>query len=271
MGLLDTAKTIGQNLTGNLDTAILVVDDYRNFCNEIEQNSLSLTNNLLSSIQQATDTMNSIRQAANNALSSGVLPDDVATFKEPKYFKVQFNPSELQIDSALEPEVKQDAQSSDQSRRVIADSVLKPSSVLSVNLYFDEMNKADAFRSTYLNPNLNAADLVTNVISLATSGQRSVQPQVEALLGAICNNYTRYITFCWTDFYFTGQLTHISAQYTMFSTSGTPIRATVSMRIQQELDPVNLTGWYKDLDSAFGGSGTQALLNSIGGVLNAKL
>ena len=263
-----------QNLTGNLDTAVLVVDDYRTYCNEVEANTFRVTSNLLASIEEATASMNAIRQAANQALSAGASPEDVATFKEPKYFKVQFNPSELQINGALEPEEKQDAQSSDQSKRVLIDSVLKPAITLSVNLYFDEMNKADAFRSTYLNPNLNVADVATNLASVITSLKgdvRSVQPQVEAILGAICNSYTRYITFCWTDFYFTGQLTHVNAQYTMFSTSGIPIRAVLSLRIQQELDPANLTGWYKNLDSAFGGSGVGSILNSVGNLLNTKL
>lgn len=261
-----------QNLTGNLDSAILVVDDYRDFCNEVEANAMKQTGNLLASISEAVATMDSVRQAASAALSMGALPSDIATFHEPKYFKVQFNPSELQIDSALESETKQDAQSSDQSKRVVTDSVLKPTVTLSVTLHFDDMNKTDAFRSSFLTSGLNPVSLATNVISLATSGTRSVQPHVDALLAAICNSYTRYITFCWTDFYFTGQLVNVDAQYTMFSSSGVPIRAAVSLRIQQELDPNNLTGWYKNLNTAFGGGSlTDTVLGSVGSILNTKL
>lgn len=274
MAFTDVLKGAYQSFTGNIDTAVLVVDDYRDMCKEVEEQSMLSGKSLLQGIQSAVDTMESLRSAASQALSSGVSPDSVAQFKKPKYFKVQFNPSELQLDSALVSEEIQDAQTTDRSKTALRESVERPSVTLSVTLYFDQFNKADAFRSTVLNPNLNAADIATNVatgIAKLAGKTFSVQPQVEAILAALYNNYTRYITFCWTDFSFTGYLVNASAQYTMFSTSGNPIRASVSLRIQQELDPVNLNSWYKNLDTAFGRSGVSSLTNSLGSLLHSKL
>ena len=108
-------------------------------------------------------------------------------------------------------------------------------------------------------------------ISKLTGKTWSVQPQVEALLGAIYNNYTRYITFCWTDFSFTGYLSNVGAQYTMFSTSGKPIRAVVALRIQQEMDPVNIQSWSGDLNKAFSSTGISSVASSLGNILNVKL
>ena len=274
MAFTDILSGAAQNLTGNIDTAVQVVDDYRDMCSQVEQGAQNAGLGLLDSIQEAASAMDAVRSAASQALSGGASSVNVPQFKKPKYFKVQFNSSELQIDAAAPFEQKLDAQTGDQSRASVMDAAVRPSVTLSVNLYFDQFNKADAFRSTVLNPNLNAADLATNVatgISKLTGKTWSVQPQVEALLGAIYNNYTRYITFCWTDFSFTGYLSNVGAQYTMFSTSGKPIRAVVALRIQQEMDPVNIQSWSGDLNKAFSSTGISSVASSLGNILNVKL
>ena len=81
----------------------------------------------------------------------------------------------------------------------------------------------------------------------------SVQSQVEALVATLRNAYTRTISFRWADFSFIGQLNTVRANYTMFSPSGRPIRAQVLLRIQHEMDPTMLQGWYNSFDQAFGG------------------
>ena len=253
MAFTDILSGAAQNLTGNIDTAVLVVDDYRDMCSQVEQGAQNAGLGLLDSIQEAASAMDAVRSAASQALSGGASSVNVPQFKKPKYFKVQFNPSELQIDAAAPFEQKLDAQTGDQSRASVMDA---------------------AFRSTVLNPNLNAADLAANVatgISKLTGKTWSVQPQVEALLGAIYNNYTRYITFCWTDFSFTGYLSNAGAQYTMFSTYGKPIRAVVALRIQQEMDPVNIQSWSGDLNKAFSSTGISSVASSLGNILNVKL
>lgn len=270
MALKDTLIGMGKNLTGNIDTAVLIVDDRRPESAPPAPSDAGAS--LLGAIQDvASEAANAVNAAA--ALTGGVSSVNVAQYKKPKYFKVQFNPSELQIDSSVPFEQHLDSQVSGQVRTAVNDASVRPTVTLSVNLYFDQFDKADAFRSTMINPNLNAADLATNVatgIAKLTGKTWSVQPQVEALLAAICNNNTRNVTFCWADFSFIGSLSTADVEYTMFSTSGRPIRATVSLRITQELDPKNLANWDKDFNSAFKG-GISSITNSVGNLLNVNL
>ncbi len=282
MAFTDVLSGAAKNFTGNLDTAYLVVDDYREMAAQMVNASVnSLGSGALSQLQstlnEAAAAMDSVRSAASQALASGASAASVPQFKKPKYFKVQFNPSEIQLDSALPyvPEQKQDVQPGGQGSAGVTDSALRPNVTLSVNLYFDQFNKADAFRSTVLNMNMNAADLATNAatgIAKLTGKVWSVQPQVEAILAALYNRFTRYVTFCWTDFSFTGTLSNVGAQYTMFSTSGNPIRATVALRIQQELDPAAISSWSSSLRKAFGGSSAaSSVLGSVSSMLNLHL
>ena len=89
-------------------------------------------------------------------------------------------------------------------------------------------------------------------------------------MGALRNPYTRNIEFRWADFVFRGQLSTVNAQYSMFSTSGEPVRAQVLLRMQHEMDDVFLSNWYRDYDNATMGAASALTKNAqnMGNVLN---
>lgn len=60
----------------------------------------------------------------------------------------------------------------------------------------------------------------------------SVQTEIEAFIAMIRNNNIRYIIFSWGALCYEGELTSLSGQYTMFTKSGTPIRASLSLTIK---------------------------------------
>ena len=59
----------------------------------------------------------------------------------------------------------------------------------------------------------------------------------------------------------------------MFSPSGRPIRAQVLLRIQHEMDPQMLQGWYDSFDKAFGGDTSNLVKTeqNMGNLLNLSL
>ncbi|MPM32726.1 hypothetical protein SDC9_79291 [bioreactor metagenome] len=136
--------------------------------------------------------------------------------------------------------------------RAVSGTVLKPTVEMTVNLIFDRVNNTDAFLWDKLNTALTANTLVSAGKAIAGK-QYTVQPEVDGLIAALRNRYTRNVVFQWAKFSFSGVLKFVSANYTMFSPSGRPIRASVMLRLRQEMSVKNLKTWYDDFDQAFGG------------------
>jgi hypothetical protein len=72
--------------------------------------------------------------------------------------------------------------------------------------------------------------------------------------------------FDWGEFRFTGFMQHIHADYVMFSPSGNPIRAYVTIRLKNDFD--SDIGMWKGALSQF--EGLQAFEGSSGAVSAAK-
>lgn len=231
------------SLTGNIETAVLVIHDYRERAKQLKAGGMDSTEAQLFLSQRRT-------AGTVAALEAGAPP--VYPSSLDRILNVQFNPSELTLNASAVPK-KQEDSTSDKSRTM---AVEDPKLNLTTTLYFDDMDTYDAFMWDKFTLGLSAqtaANIGKGVLD--AKGQapiRSVQGQVESLVAALRNPFTRLITFRWADFCFVGQLNTVRANYTMFSTSGRPIRAAVLLRIQHELDPVMLNGWYDDFDKVFG-------------------
>ena len=132
---------------------------------------------------------------------------------------------------------------------------------LTVELIFDAMSTYDAFMwdkfsASILSSGVNAS-AITNAANMMKdlTGKRkvlSVQPEVEALLAALRDPFTRTISFRWADFTFIGSIETVRAAYTMFSPSGHPIRASMMMRITHEMDPNMLLNFLASRELLFG-------------------
>ena len=204
-----------------------------------------------------------------NSISAEAAGQQTADPGIPKIFNVHFNPSKLKVYSSSLPVKKPDAQGGENSN----DSVTKAKMTLTVTLFFDEMNVYDSFMVDKFTMGASVSGITNIASSIAkNTGKKtwSVRQEVEGLVGALRNPYTRNIEFRWADFVFRGQLSTVNAQYSMFSTSGEPVRAQVLLRMQHEMDDVFLSNWYRDYDNATMGAASALTKNAqnMGTVLN---
>ncbi len=264
---MSIASQLGASLTGNIEQAYLVVSDYRQKCGGKPGGK-----------DAGLKAMNFFRKKASvvkNASYPGLVnpsadsPEDFGSYN--KTFKVPFNPSQLIINASNLPMKKTDALGNDPAN----DSVLKAQLTMTVTLFFDEMNVYDSFMAEKFTGGITAqgAKNIATAVMPAKKKVWSVQDEVEGLVSALRNPFTRNISFRWADFVFTGQLCNISAQYTMFSTSGRPVRAKAVLRIQHEMDDLMLTSWYKDYETAFSGAGNSLVgaAQKVGNLVNLSL
>lgn len=166
--------------------------------------------------------------------------------------QVQYNPSSLSIQANAQPIPFTYLQQNVDSN-VPNQNLRPPMVVLSVELIFDAMNPKDAFMMDKVR--LSAGGAVSGaaaVVKEVKDGGYTVQPQTEGLVAALLRSSTRVVTFRWGDMAFTGQLYEVRADYTMFSTSGKPIRSKVLLNISQQVESnADIKYWDKVLDKTF--------------------
>ncbi|MBQ6442999.1 MAG: hypothetical protein IJJ13_10480 [Lachnospiraceae bacterium] len=187
--------------------------------------------------------------------------------KYDKVFKVQFNPSSLQISSQGGGEIVQKtsyANGKKNSAGSIEMSVTMPHVEMSVQLIFDSLTdnyKAFAsdlanFSTTNLiNEGLNLVDNLVGEKLLGSSSGIGVQGAVEGFVAAMRNKYTRQVCFEWGDLYYQGEFKSVNATYTMFDSVGRPVRAKVNMSIYLQDESVSngeLGHWESAYDEVFG-------------------
>lgn len=248
------AAGIGQqaldSLSGNVETALIVIHDYR----ESAAKSMQYDRNLRRKTSQQKQLA---KQSALRAINTeNALKGERVSYSgsQDRTLKVQFNPSALTLNASVAPKSKKDATSGASRTMAVEDARLN----LTVQLYFDDMDTYDAFMWDKFTLGLSA-QTAANAVKLGKdvfTDQKtvhSVQSRVEAFIAALRNPYTRTISFRWADFVFIGTLNTVKAQYTMFSPSGRPIRAKVLLRIQHEMRPAMLRAWYDSFENAFGG------------------
>lgn len=151
-----------------------------------------------------------------------------------KKFVVKFNPSSINIQAMGGGNYPKQQYGGDKKSQGIDISALNTTIQFDVKLIFDDYNYNEAFMNPTLNLSAqNYADKISKtVVENVKKNHVGVQEQVEALTGAIRNEYTRYIAFNWGELCYKGVANKIVAEYTMFSTEGRPMRATVSLGLQ---------------------------------------
>lgn len=239
--LKNVAAGAANSLMGNLEQAMLEVVDLR----AVFQQSGSST------AQGAAST-----RPRRNSLSGALKNISAAATPPPpskRFYKVKFNPSELQLDSSIYAANIGNAIQTDKKSHQNANA--RPAVTLSMRLYFDEVNLADSFMWEKFTSGVSAQSAVN--VATAVAGAKgtvwTVQTQVEGLVAALRNLYTRKIYFHWADFTFAGQLQTVMAQYTMFSTSGRPVRAVVNLRLRQDASwPSSREWWKSEFKTGFG-------------------
>ena len=270
---------LGTSLTGDVEKAILVIHDYRNRGRQVlEQNPTvnmkvkgtdgKLTDKTRSRLASdvtgefAVGRMRAMGQALDSVtdLTQAVLNGQNVSFPdaEDKMFYVQYNPSHLTLNVSTPPP-KNYTNTADGRSFLDVQGTAKLQ--LTVELTFDAMSTYDAFMwdkfsNSILSSTLNAS-AIANAANMARdlAGKKkalTVQPEVEALLSALRDPFTRTISFRWADFTFIGSLEAVRANYTMFSPTGRPIRAKGVVRITHEMDPNMLQSFLASRELLFG-------------------
>lgn len=198
-----------------------------------------------------------------------------------KKFQVQFNPSDLQIEGYGGGRIANIAYNNPDNKDKVSSSnvTMMPMPVyvkMSVKLLFDRMDPGDCFLSAKTNVSFSSD--VTSVVKGVTRGftgksKLTVQEEVEGLIAALRSTYTRCITFNWGDMSYQGILNRVASQYTMFDSSGEPVRAVVQLSLicaDETVSPNSLGSWQDAYNTAFGG-GSKSLVKTgqkLGSLLN---
>ena len=118
-------------------------------------------------------------------------------------FPVQFNPAELQIS----------AEGAADSRECIGDAA----------------GSGNALRPYRLSPRIRVNFKL--IFDGTNDDKPLVKQQVEGLLAALRNKYTRKVSLIWGTLSYSGYLNTVQASYVMFHAKGSPLRAEVQVGI----------------------------------------
>ncbi|MDR2770986.1 MAG: hypothetical protein LBB57_02995 [Clostridiales Family XIII bacterium] len=228
--MYNISDDLKNSITGNIEPAYIVVHDFRErstaYDTAAQKDAAGIADGLLMRKQKAV--------GANN-----------------KIFRVQYNPSELELNAFATPIKKQDVRPNNGAASADAETSQPGKIELSATLWFDKMSPATSF---LLDKNIAPTSVsgITNAVKSFTK-EESVRDEVEGLIAAMRNRLTQTVTLYWADFVFTGMLFSVKARYTMFSAKGTPVRATAAIRVRQELTRESAERWYGDMKNAFSG------------------
>ena len=170
--------------------------------------------------------------------------------------KVQFNPSTVRFEASADAVFSKGLEDSFDSA-IINQQKRKASVVMSVDLIFDAVNNKDAFHGDKFKLSATDAVQAAGTIAQELKGGYSVQKQTNGFIGAMMHESTRVITFVWSKMLFTGAINQVQARYTMFSTSGRPIRSTVTLQLHQVIDRNDISYWDNAFSKFFGKQGVE--------------
>ena len=156
--------------------------------------------------------------------------------KDQNFYKipVQFNPASMRMDS-LQGKVKSMNSSGNSTAKLLNEQEFSGRTKLSFDLIFDDVNLQDAFMLQEVF-DLNATKIVDKAASIYSHGQNifSVKPRMELFMSLLVSPLTQHVIFHWGKMVFRGQVTGVTNQYTMFNTSGHPVRGTMHLEITQD-------------------------------------
>ncbi len=256
MGFLDAMSSFGgsiSNMVGGAPKAMLFVRDFtgnkkKNLSKDASKSKdqdVKALRNLIKSRDKTAQEIAAGKQLANAGQvmdfpTGGKAADKQTLIQELKKsnylaFEVQFNPNKISMTTRA-GKIADYKALGDAGRHQLSTVTLTAATTLSVQLIFDEMNIQDAFvREGNLLTNPTIGNVVGTIQSIAVNrkGGYSVKKQTEGLISLLTFQQTREVIFTWCEMFFHGNVTDISAQYTMFNKIGNPIRSTVDLTIRQ--------------------------------------
>lgn len=262
MAAMSKLQQLGASATGCVESAYIIVYDYRKaetdagkpVVPDFMADSSGMTKAVSGaekaeisrniSIKNAMDTFQKNAASSNSILNSTKSLQSLksGTGGISKIFRLQFNPSQFQVYASALPVNETDTQ----GKHNVINAVQAPGLTLSTSFWFDQSSSWDCFPGDKFNGGLAPTNIAKTVTSIAQKKPKpSVQQTVEAFIAALRDPYTRMVSFRWSDFVFTGEILSIGANYTMFASDGTPVRAELALRIQQKQDLQLLKPWFE--------------------------
>lgn len=260
MGVVDFLYDTGRQITGNIPKALLCVPNYKLFEGRSEQEVIGFSDNIRKSLTAAvTGTGSRVVQTYGSI--TGDWMENAVRRNRYNCMEVQYNPSTIYMETVAGSQMDYRSPNlGDAGSNMLQQNVEPAATILSVELLFDQVNAQDSFMVTNLSPNIG--NLVTAGMNLA-KGSYSVKPQMDGIMALLTRPLTRHVIFFWSKMCFQGELTNVNAKYTMFNTSGNPVRGTISLNIRQSDDPdatYENTYWEQAFTKVFGESTAAASL-----------
>ena len=115
---------------------------------------------------------------------------------------------------------------------------------------------------------MDAFELGAKKAIRATQGAHKVRERTEAFLAICRRDETNTIEFAWGHMLYRGVVSNVSAEYTMFTSDGEPLRSSVDFEmvlLDEEVDPTSMGRWEKAYELLFeDSSSTTGIMQSIG-------
>lgn len=270
-------------LTGNIEKAVIAIQDKRDVQPK-EKEAVEAGKQAANGIAVATNSLSKLNKIIDlketGSLSTALTASNGLVAKSARIFTVQFNPSELQFSGYGGGFVqKVNFVNNKKADEDVTFGNMQSRITMTVKLIFDQVDPQDAFMSDKFTMSYTSVTkgVVKGVKKLFGKKTNSVQTQVEGFIGALRNENTREITFAWGKMCYTGILNRISSQYTMFSVTGEPIRAVVTMTMvcaDENIEGNTMGNWEDQYNKAFGGGESFSLVNSaqkVGNLFNFNL
>ena len=272
MAGMDILKQAGASVIGMVEKAVIEIQDERIKDVQIVPmggNAYGVKSNLTNVIKIAS-SMETLENAVTEMKRQALGEAGVT-----KRFVVRFNPSSLSLQAQGGGRVAKSNFATGANSSMEYGS-MTPRIQMGVELIFDAATNDESFMQESLTLPKN---LVMTAVKAGTKKNSSVQNQVEGFIAALRNPYTRAVTFNWGKLSYTGQLNYLDANYTMFSKSGRPVRAVVSLGIlcvDESIGDGNMGQWEDAFEEAFGdpdsnGTNLKDAGQTVGSLFNINL
>ena len=295
MAASNILKSAVSSLTGAIEKAIIEIEDERNLAkaDAVEVSEVTARAAVPAGLGAVSGKLGAAAAQAAQAASAAVdiassvagavgvsgLAGAVDSFKESlsmelpkkKRFEVKFNPSQITFQGAGGGKVAKTNYSAG-GKVDMQYQEMAPRIQMNLQLVFDDYERTEAFMlEKFTDTTAIARTVVSSAASAVTGKKHSVQPQVEGFIGALRNDCTRKVTFYWGSMKYQGVLNHVGAEYTMFSTDGSPIRANVNIGIlltDDSITDAHMGQWQNSYQAVFEKDGITKLGNAVQGVGN---
>lgn len=216
-------------------------------------------------------------------------------------FTVQFNPATLRFsgmggDLVNKMSFGGESKKGSEMASAVSYEEVKPRITMRVRLIFDEVTWADmdygvatkaqalvaataGSAATTGNFGVSAAQIaaVTAMDAFelgakktirSTMGAHKVRERTEAFLALCRRDATNTVEFAWGHMLYRGVISNVSAEYSMFTSAGEPLRSSVEFEmvlLDDEIDPTSMGRWEKAYQELFEDSSSAAgMMQSIG-------